>query len=257
MCTMCLADEAAFREYIRDQIFTQYAKPDLVTTELTPEGLLGAIEFAEQDPNHLGYGDEGMETLRGLRERILNAPEDEQQAIVDEAIQVLSDLVSARFAGMNFGNDQLATSTKQTIVEDQEAFPNESLADQLLRAIQHVYFYHETRPQYFYEIVDQDFMDSIGNRMNGYARSSIEHMPHFDSALLVLQEDGAVDAIATIATGVYLEALMAGYYAGSQGRNCMMWQTHELGPVGRLDERDAEIKVPESLAQFEKHKEQE
>lgn len=252
----CVENKQEFREYVRDELHKLYADKETVFDVMSVDETLTAIKFAVENPERTGINEEEAATLLRLAQEIRDAEGDAEKiaGLTEEVVTVMA----TRFGGtldetMTIRGNLLRAATKDTVVDDQKEFPGDTLSQKIIRAIQHVYYYHETRSDYFERLLDEDTIASINNRMTSYARSSMDALPHFDSVFLVLQQEGAVDALRTIMTGVYMEALMAGYYAGARGGDCMMWHTHELGPVGRDDNRNSDTKVAEVNAAFDRH----
>ena len=246
MCMTCLDNPAEFREYVKDRIYEQYAKDDLVRVNDDIEAFAGSVKYLVENRDEHDYTDEEIEHFLEILARMTAAETaEERKPIIEEfksALRIDPDTMADL---MDFKWDPLRGPTNDTIMDDLKAFPDEELHEQFIRAIQHTYLYHETRPEYMNLMLGQQFIDAIGRRMAKYAEGAMAHMEEFQSALLVVDAKDAEYALATIMTGVYLEALWAGYYAGAKGQDCPMWFTHDLGPVGRQDTRDIREKLPE------------
>jgi len=246
MCMTCLDNPAEFREYIKDLIYEQYAKPDLVRVSDDIEAIAGSVKYLVENRDDHDYTDAEIEGFIDILARMTAAEtEEERKVLIEEFKGALRIDPEKMHELMDFNRDPLRGPTNDTIMDDLKAFPDEELHEQFIRAIQHTYLYHETRPEYMNLMLGQEFIDAIGRRMAKYAEGAMEHMDDFQASLMVVDKKGAEYALATIMTGVYLEALWAGYYAGAKGQDCPMWFTHDLGPVGRQDTRDIREKLPE------------
>lgn len=251
MCMTCLDDPNEFREYMKDLIYAEYAKEDLVRTNDGLEAFAGTVRYLSENRDEHDYTDEQLERLIELVAQMTALDtEEEREPLIEEFKEILKVGTSDISGLMKFDYDPLRGPTEATIMDDLKAFPDEELHEQLIRAIQHTYYYHETRPEYLNLMLGQNFVDAIGRRMAKYAEGSMEHVEGFRSAMVVIDEEEACYALATIMTGVYLEALFAGYYAGAKGQDCPMWFTHELGPVGRQDTRPMQEKLPEVITRM-------
>jgi hypothetical protein len=248
MCITCLDNPNEFREYIKDLIYAEYAKPDLVRTSDSVEGFAASVRYLVDNREEHDYTDAEIENFLDILSRMTAAENEEALAPLIEEFKAALRVDEETMANlMDFDIDPLRGPSEDTIMDDLKAFPDEQLWEHFIRAIQHTYYYHETRPEYMNLMLGQKFIDAIGNRMAKYADGAMAEMDDFRSSFLVLDEQNARYAMATIMTGVYIEALFAGYYAGAKGQDCPMWFTHDLGPIGRQDTRPPEEKIPEVI----------
>ena len=251
MCLTCLDNPNEFREHIRDLIYKEYAKPGLVRTNEDIEGFAASVAYLVENREEHDYTDAEIEEFIAILARMTAAETDEERnAAIEEFKNAMRVNPESMTDLMDFNFDPLRGPTNDTIMDDLKAFPDAALHEQFLRAIQHTYYYHETRPEYMNIMLGQKFIDAIGNRMARYADGAMAEMDDFKAAFLVLDPNDARFAMATIMTGVYIEALFAGYYAGARGQDCAMWFTHDLGPIGRQDTRDPEEKIPEVITRI-------
>jgi hypothetical protein len=257
MCKKCLEDPEEFRVHIRQRLTEALEKPDLEVPDSEMLDLRTAITWAMENREKVGIDDATAAKLQILLDRYQEVEGDEEltKRVSEEASDILSSIVGEYQNVMPTPNP-LDHAVKDSVETDQHLFPVEDLAGKFYRAIQHIYYFHETRPEFYIELMGQQFLNDVGNRMTTYAGTAMETLPQFNTVLLPLHNEGARDVLATIMTTVYLEALVAGYYAGSGGTDCYLWQSHELGPLGRADaDTPAEVKIEKVLEKIAEHKE--
>ena len=239
MCMTCLDDPVAFREYIRDRLYQQYAKPDLVRRENDVQTYIDSIDYLIENPDDHDFTDEQMELFMVLKASLIAAETDEEKQI---AIDAVKDAMTDLRARGPLRADELRAGP--AVRADRGRHPHRSGGVPHRQPPAGADPWHpapvllpRVRPEFMAMLFGQEFIDIIGHRMSLYAGGAMKGMEEFATVLLVLDEEQAGRALAQIMTGVYLEAIIAGYYAGAKGQECLMWHTHELGPVGRQDDR--------------------
>lgn len=244
MCEKCLENVDEARAQIRQML--QKAMAEMSNEEFSASDLRDALKYAYENPQDIQYTDEERAALADLIERMDAVEGDELAAMQDEAQAFLSGLSMKSKDIMVHKVHRLAEATQDTIETDQAAFPDEDMGDRLYRALQHLYWWHEPRPDFYPMIFGEDLCADVMQRMNIYARQAMKKLPHFDTVLLVLHDQGAAEALATMMYTSMMEGLAAGYYAGSQGQDCYLWQTHQWGPQGN-DEDESDEEAHERL----------
>lgn len=237
MCEQCITDPL-FPEFIAHQLDRAFEDKDLHVAATVLDSLDSALEWALENGDKVEYTPEQADKMREMIERLKalreNGSDEDTEAFEQEVHEFLSSFI-AKPEDVIGSSNPFSVPTQDTVEKDQAAFPDESLADRFIRGCQHLWYYHETRPDLYREVLGQDFLNNIHDRMEDYARIAMKQIPAFGTVLLPIHDEAAAEALALLMATTFLEGLMAGYYTGAAGQDCFLWQSHQLGPIGRMD----------------------
>lgn len=239
MCDNCTEDRDELRHQIKVMLYQAMEEVEGNST-FDGESIRDALHYALENEGTVQYNEEERQKILELVERMDSAEGEELAGFKDEALALLAQLSMDGEEIMDLLGSRLAEATLDTVEADQTAFKVETLDERLIRGLQHLYWYHEPRPQFYQEVLGEQFCREVLDRMTTYARQAMQQLPHFNTVLLPLHEQGAVEAIATMMYTTMMEGLVAGYYAGSQGQDCFLGMLHEWGPQGNDEDETHE-----------------
>jgi hypothetical protein len=242
MCTECLTTDYEVKNQFVEMLAERSLDPTL-SDKLTvdPETVVGAARLLTNEEYPLVTAESKLIIASHLEAYELASEEEKPKALehLEAAIQrFLADMGDADVL-TTMDDGRLDNMTKDTVEYDITMYPEKNMGEAWIRGIQHMHYYHERWAQSAIELLPKEFWQAVTRQCQRYAETGLTSLPAFGSALLVINHEGARDALAAMLVPVFMEGLLAGHYAGSQALDCPLGFSHQFGPMG-----DDRVEVP-------------